>query len=315
MHTAAKTTLSTAWDLAQNVTDTTATTTTTTMSVAAAPLVTTTVATAPPGGVIDTVSTKNVYLSEGTSGLTANIAIASLTEAGGTAGDAVTFALGGTGASSFKVTTTNNVGTLSTGSIGAAGATNGKAYALTLTCTDTVNGQSSPAMTTEVVVGSSGADTVSVATLVGATGTSASWAFIYGLGGGDKINATGMTGKLFFMGGGGGDTMTGGSGVNTYVYGNINESTVSAMDIITNFTANKDHIDITGIGSSALTYAGTLASTVKTLAANSISVQASGGNTFVYVNNTSASEAMTAANLKIELQGSVAVGALNFTHN
>jgi hypothetical protein len=317
MTIAKKAALPSAWDLMQAATDPTATTTTTatTMSVAAAPLVTTAATTAPPGGVVEATSTKNVYASEGTSGLTANTAIASLTEAGGTAGDAVTFALAGTGAGSFKVTTVGNVGTLSTGSAGAAGATNGKAYALTLTCTDTVNGQSSPAISTEVVVGSAGADTVSVATLVGASGTSATWAFIYGLGGGDKINATGMTGKLFFMGGGGGDTMTGGSGVNTYVYGNVNESTGSAMDIVTNFVANRDHIDLTGIGTSALTYAGTLASSVKTLAANSISVQSASGNTFVYVNTTGASEAITAANLKIELQGSVAVGALNFTHN
>ena len=318
MSNAAKATLSTAWDLTHNITDTataTTTTTPTTLSVAAAPLVTTAATTAPPGGVIDAASTKYVYAADGTSGLTANTAITSLTEAGGTAGDAVKFTLGGTGASSFTVTTTNSVGTLSTGSAGAAGATNGKAYALTVTCTDTVTGQASPAISTEVVVGSSGADTVSVATLVGASGTSATWAFIYGLGGGDKINATGMTGKLFFMGGGGADTMTGGSGVNTYVYGNVNESTASAMDIITNFAASKDHIDLTGIGTSALTFAGTLASTVKTLAANSIGVQASGGNTFVYVNNTGASEAITAANLKIELQGSVAIGVANITHN
>jgi len=309
-----KTTLSTAWDLAQTAPDTTAPTAST-MTVAAAPLVTTAVATAPPGSVIDSSLTKYVYASEGSTGLTANTAIASLAEAGGTAGDAVTFTLGGTGASAFKVTTANSVGTLSTGSAGVAGATNGKAYALTVTCTDTVNGQSSSPISTEVIVGSASADTISVASLVGSAGTSATWGFIYGLGGNDTINATGMTGKLFFMGGGGGDTMTGGSGVNTYVYGNGNESTATAMDVIKNFAANKDHIDITGIGSATLTFAGTLAAAAKSLAADTINVQNSGGNTFVYVNNTGASEALSAANLKIELSGSVAVSALNVTHN
>ena len=122
-----------------------------------------------------------------------------------------------------------------------------------------------------------------------------------------------MTGKLWFDGGAGADTMTGGSGVNTYLYGATSDSTPTAMDIITNFNANKDIINLTGIGSEALTFDGSLNG--NKLAADSIGYQISGFNTFVYVNTSGASEALTGTNMKIELNGWVPLGAGNIVHS
>ena len=265
-----------------------------------------------PGGVVISDVTGSLAAVQGSTGLTAKTALASMTAAGGIAGDPVKFTLGGTGASAFTLTTTSSVGTLSTGSVAVAGGTNGKAYALTLTATDTTTGLSSKASAFDVVVGGAGADTVSVAKLVGSASTAAP-TFIYGIAGNDTLNGTGMTGKLYFDGGAGADTMTGGTGVNTYVYGAPSDSTASAMDIITNFAANKDVIDLTGIGTTKLTFAGAL--TGASLAADSIGYAKSGANTFVYVNTSGASEALTATSMKIELAGSVTLGAGNFLHH
>jgi len=70
----------------------------------------------------------------------------------------------------------------------------------------------------------SGADTVNIAQLVGA-GDAATPTFIDALGGGDRINGAGMTSSLWFVGGTGGDTLTGGGGANQYLYGGTREST------------------------------------------------------------------------------------------
>ena len=265
-----------------------------------------------PGGVVIADAGSVAGALQGTSGLTANVALAKLTAAGGVAGDPLTYTLGGAGAGSFALTTASNAATLSAGAAGVAGAANGKVYALTVTVKDTKTNLSSAAAPIDVVVGSSGNDTVSVASLVGSASTAVPM-FIYGLGGSDKINAAGTSGKLWIDGGAGADTMTGGSGVNTYVYGATSDSTASAMDIITNFATNKDHIDLTGIGSAALTFTGYDLGTQ--LAAHSIGYQFSGLNTFLYVNTSGASEALGATNMKIELNGWIPLSAANVTHS
>jgi len=267
---------------------------------------------APPGGVIVADVGSSVAALQGTNGLNAKSAMMSMTEAGGVAGDPVTYTLGGTGAGSFAVTQTKNAATLFTGSAGVTGGANGKVYALTVTLTDTVSHESSAASPIDIVVAGSGNDTVSVAKLVGSASAGVP-TFIYGLAGNDTINASGMTGKLWIDGGAGADTITGGSGVNTYVYGSTADSTVSASDLITNFMTGKDHIDLTGIGSAALTFAGY--DLGNKIGANSIAYQYSGMNTFLYVNTTGASESLSAANMKIALSGWVPVSTLNITHN
>ena len=139
---------------------------------------------------------------------------------------------------------------------------------------------------------------------------------MYGLGGSDTINAAGMTGTLFIDGGAGADTMTGGSGVNHYLFGAVSDSTSQTMDVITNFKAATDLLDFTGLGTS-LSYGGTSVSGHHGslgVSAHSIAVQSSGGNTYVYVNTSGSSESLTATNMKIELVGSVSLSGGNFLH-
>ena len=85
------------------------------------------------------------------------------------------------------------------------------------------------------------------------------------------------------------------------------------MDIITNFNVAMDVIDLTGMGTK-LAFAGAIAATTTTIAADTIGFQSSGGNTFVYVNTSTSSEKLTAANMKIELQGTVSPIASSFLH-
>ncbi len=82
------------------------------------------------------------------------------------------------------------------------------------------------------------------------------------------------------------------------------------MDIITNFNVAIDMIDLTAIGTK-LANPVTVSST---LAAASIGVQQTGGNTFVYVNTSAQTEALSAANMTMELQGNIALTAANIVH-
>jgi serralysin len=241
--------------------------------------------------------------------------IASVAQVGGTSGDTFTYTLGGTGAAAFKLSSSGNVGTL-TSTSGLAGTTAGLLYSLTVTANDTTSGLSSPAVPVNVIIGTSGVDTISVATLSANLGTSTP-TFVYGRGSADTLNGSGMTGKLWFVGGGGADKMTGGSGIDTYIYSSTSDSASSAMDIITNFKVGVDRIDLTSLG--ALQYAGSIQSNGKSgnadvIAAHSVGWQTSGGNTFVYINTSSAKENITASNMKIELAGNLSPTSSNFLH-
>ena len=265
----------------------------------------------PPGAVAIASISASLAALQGSSGLSANASLATLTAVGGTAGHAVTYTLGGSSAWLFGLSISGNTGTLSTGAAGLAGATNGAVYALTLSATDTVTGLSSTPSAFDVVVAGSGTDIVPIATLVG-TASKATPSFIYGLAGNDTLNGTGMTGKLWIDGGAGADTMTGGSGPNRYLYNAASDSTASAMDVITNFTASKDFIDLTGIGSTPLTFAGGILG--NKLGAHSIGIQISGFNTYVYVNTSGSAESLTATNMKIDLSGWQLLGSNNILH-
>lgn len=87
---------------------------------------------------------------------------------------------------------------------------------LTLTGSSAVNGTGNA--DANVLTGNSGANT------------------LVGNGGGDT-----------FIGGAGKDTLTGGAGVDTFVYNAASESTVAFFDVITNFTAGTDTIDVSAI--------------------------------------------------------------------
>ena len=246
--------------------------------------------------------------------MSAAAALANVTQTGGDTTHSYSYALGGSGASAFSLATANNAATLSSGAAGLAGSTSGTLYALTLTTTDTTAGLTSPTVPVDVIVGTSGADSIAVAGLVGsATGTPA---FIYGGAGNDTLNGSGMTGKLWFVGGDGADRMTGGAGGDTYIYGAASDSTASAMDVISNFAAGADVIDLTGLRT-ALGYSGAIGTKGKNanmLGAHSIGYQQGGGNTYVYVNTSGTSQNISAANMKIDLAGSVALTSANFLH-
>ena len=265
--------------------------------------------TAPTGVAIATLATSLF------SALSAAAAMAKVTQVGGTTGDTFTYQLGGTGASAFTLSTSSSVGTLGSSASGLAGSTTGTLYSLTLTATDVTANLSSPAVGVDVIVGSSGDDTISVATLVGnlrlATPT-----FVFGQGGNDTLNGSSMTGREWFIGSGGADTMTGGSGSDTYMYSAVSDSTSASMDIIANFSAAADRIDLSGLRT-VLQVAGSISSNGKngnTLAAQSVGWQTSGGNTFVYVNTSGARENIGATDMKIELQGSVSLSSSDFIH-
>jgi hypothetical protein len=198
-----------------------------------------------------------------------------------------------------------------------AGSTTGTLYALTVTATDVTAGVSSPAVPVDLIVGSSGGDTISAAALSANLGTAVP-TFIFGRDGSDTLSAAGMTGNVWLIGGAGADKMTGGSGANSYMYGAPTDSTNAAMDIITNFNVGMDRIDLSGLGA-VLQVAGSINSNGKgananTLGAHSIGWQTSGGNTFVYVNISGSKESIGATNMKMELMGSVSLGSNNITH-
>ncbi len=267
----------------------------------------------PPGAVAIASIGTALAGAQGTNKLTAGAHLATLTAVGGTAGDPIAYTIGGTGAGSFAIASNgNNTATLSAGTTGVLGSSNGSVYALTLSATDTTTGLSSTPSAFDIVVASSGNDVVPIATLVGAASKAAP-TFIYGLAGNDTLNGSGMTGKLWLDGGAGADIMTGGSGPNRYLYSATSDSTASAMDILTNFSTSKDFIDLTGIGSTALTFVGGVFG--NKLAAGSVGFQISGFHTFVYVNTSSAAEALTATNMKIDLLGWQLLGANNILHN
>lgn len=245
------------------------------------------------------------------SGLAANKQLASGLQTGGYSIDKCNYTLGGAGAAPFTLSTTNDLATLTTGGAGVPGASNGRLYALTVTVTDTTDGLSSPAVPLDIIVGSSGTDAINVSALVGAT-QAATPTFIYGLAGNDAIDASGMTGNLWINGGSGADILTGGSGSNDYLYGATSDSLSSAVDVITNFNAAADLIDLSGLGTKLLCV-GAISGT--SLNAQSVGWQQSGGNTFIYVDTTTASQTLGATSMAIELQGTPALSSANILHH
>jgi hypothetical protein len=266
-----------------------------------------TVTASAPTGIALAPATAGLAGAHTATGLAATAPLATATQAGGAAGDSYAYTLGGGSAAAFSLATANDAATLAVGAGGLAGAAGGRLYDLTITATDTTTATSAPASPLDVIVGSGA---VGVAALTGSLGATVP-TFVYGMGGADLLDGTGMTGPLWINGGGGADTLMGGSGANDYLYGATSDSTANAMDVITNFHAGADLIDLTGLGR-PLASAGPISG--NKLAASSFGWQASGGNTFVYVNTTTARENLAGANMKIELLGSIGLGNSNFAH-
>ena len=241
---------------------------------------------------------------QGKNNLNANTAIGTFTETGGASGDSFSFSLGGSGASSFTLSSASNAGTLSTGANGVAGSPGGAVYALTVTITDTTTHQSSSALPFDVVVGSSQGNHIVLA----ANGISATTpTIVYGLDSKATLSATGMTAPVWLVGGVGANTMTGGSGVNTYLYGSTGESPPGThgqdnnFDTITNFDtgSTNDVIDVSGI--SGITKIQGLISGNTPIAPNSVAWIQNGTDTDVYANASGSAEAQGSADMEIAL--------------
>jgi hypothetical protein len=274
-----------------------------------------TVSALPPTGIsfaADSAALTTIQVEGGSSGLRTSTAIAAFTETGGIFGDAYSFTLGG--ASGFSMSSASNVGTLSTGGTLVSGSTNGRLYPLTVTANDTTNSTHSAAMPFDVVVGSgqsggNGNDTIKLDTGSGNLGISATTpTLVYGLNGKDKIDATGMTANVWFLGGPGADTMTGGSGVDAYVYATTGESKPGSgnFDTINNFVPGTDKIDfsaVSGLNAANVTVT-VLTATPSSIAAHTIDLVQSGGNTEVYANAGAGTETLPAyADIEIHLVG------------
>ena len=112
----------------------------------------------------------------------------------------------------------------------------------------------------------------------------------------------------------GADTLTGGSGKDTFAFNAISDSTPSSHDTITDFIHGQDKIDFTniaGINASdgVPTFQGKLTGSGDlTLNPHSIAYIEVSGNTVVLINTTNAAEIVTssnvsAANMEIDLVG------------
>jgi hypothetical protein len=168
-------------------------------------------------------------------------------------------------------------------------------YSLTVDIKDTTLGQDSGPQPFDVVVDDSffafgDSDTIK---LTGANSlgiNAATPTIVYGLSGNDTIDATGMTANVWFVGGSGSDTMTGGSGVNTYVFASVSESETPSegffggpTDTITNFNTAKDLIDLAPMNT-VTTIQGLLTHTSTNVNADSVAWIVSGSSVIVYAN-------------------------------
>jgi hypothetical protein len=244
-------------------------------------------------------------LQGGGSNLSAGTPVGTFTQTGGVAGDSFTYTF--SGSTAFSLSSSSNQGTLSTG--GNAVAANTVA-ALSVQVNDVSNGTHSGPLPFDIVVGSSGADTINLSTLGIAPITPT---LVYGLAGNDTLNGSGMSGQMWFIGGAAADTMTGGTGPNTYLYAATGDSTPAAFDIITNFNTALDKIDLTGTGTTALSFLATQVST--RIPGRSIGWQQSGGNTFFYVNTSNSSKSLGSANMEVQLNHSISLTAADFLHH
>ena len=139
---------------------------------------------------------------------------------------------------------------------------------------------------------------------------------IYGGSGNDTIN--GGLGSDLIIGGKGGDTLTGGSGADTFKYLFVTDSHPGSgnFDTITDFTHATDHIDFTAISglndTNQTVNFQTLTSTPASVAAHTIDIVTSGGNTVIYANATGTSETLAHVDMEIHLNNVTNVSSTDF---
>jgi hypothetical protein len=256
--------------------------------------------------------------------------IGTFTQSGGPAGDSYTFSIGGSGASFFAPDglVANQEILYTQGTHTVPGGNPANVYALTVTVTDATTGAPTGALPFDVVVGDANANTINLETGANNLGISATTpTIVYGLNGGDTISGTGMTANVWFVGGAGADTMTGGTGLDRYLYGSAGESKPNGADTITNFhtasATGADHdghddvIDLSGLtfAKSVTLGAGTISS--GKIGAASIGWVQNGADTDIYVNTSKNAENLNSADMEIVLKGFTAswLSANNFSYS
>ena len=105
---------------------------------------------------------------------------------------------------------------------------------------------------------------------------------------------------------GSGDVIKLGTGIDTVVYTNVNQSTHSSHDTITGFKASQDNIDFSAIsglnGNVQHVAINFLTSTPNNIAGHTIDVVTSGGNTVVYANASGLSEWINGRHVNVDMQ-------------
>jgi Ca2+-binding RTX toxin-like protein len=137
---------------------------------------------------------------------------------------------------------------------------------------------------------------------------------------GSSINDTikGGAGNDTITGGSGGDSLSGGGGSDTFVFTATSDSRPGAgnFDTITDFAHNADHLDfsaISGLNSNVqnVTF-NTLTSAPSSIAAHTIDIVTTGGNTVVYANSSNSSETLGSASIEVHLTGVTSVTSADF---
>jgi hypothetical protein len=266
-------------------------------------------------GLAFTAASQASAFAQGHAGWLAGSPLAAVAATGGAAGDKFSYGLSGPYAASFSLTPTGNGALLAVGQSALTGSGTGALRTMTLTATDeTAATHPTAASALNVVVGDGGNDTITVATLSGIVASAPT--FIGGLGGNDIVNATDLSGPVFFDCGTEFNMMAGGSGQDVYEFaaGAGSPSVGTVQDIITNFKAPVDLIDLAWVGSRFMGVAA-LAGAATTIAADSVGWQASGGNTYVYANDSNQPVPLGATDVKIELEGNIVLTRANFSHS
>ncbi len=128
----------------------------------------------------------------------------------------------------------------------------------------------------------------------------------------------GSNGNNTITGGGGGDILTGNGANDTFVYKFTTDSQPGAghFDTITNFTHTSDHFDFSAINGLNSTVQGvtfnSLTAAPDSLAAHTIDIVTSGGNTVVYANASGATETLAHVDMEIHVNNATNVHAADF---
>ena len=128
----------------------------------------------------------------------------------------------------------------------------------------------------------------------------------------------GSHGNNTITGGGGGDTLTGNGANDTFVYKFTTDSQPGAghFDTITNFTHTSDHFDFSAISGLNSTVQGvtfnSLTAAPDSLAAHTIDIVTSGGNTVIYANASGATETLAHVDMEIHANNATNVHSTDF---